>query len=302
MLSKYRYIGWTRGNTVQFIVVATLARHIMRISGSKPRPFTYGPYTLVPEAKRRNPCIIVGSFEDGEIDALVRAGVEAIALVKVFDAKYRAITARKRIRSLTLYPVPKKSSGGLEYLVALSEYFKISDEEVEFFQAMLSRKDALAKVLAVLDVWLRAYDLFTTFELIDDPTPEEVDRVVEYLKRVYGYEEKYRTMAEELRSRVILDRGNVLAFYLGEDDPKKYMVVANEMYSGRKALILASTVPKANVYKLLVLCNKPCGEAKRRIAETSGAECRGGSKRFTVRVSAERDLRSILEAIIRALA
>jgi len=298
MKLSYKSIGWTGGNTVQFIAATTLARHILRVSGSKPRPFTYGPYTLIEKAKRYSPAIIVGSFEGGEIDALLRSGAKVAALVKVFDAKYSHIRGHRRIDNLVLYPVPIANRGGLEYLVALTMYFNISEEEVKFFEAALSRKESIAMVLTVLNAWLQAYDLFTTYELIDDPTPEDIDKVLEHLKKIRGYEERLRTLVEELKSRIVLDRGDVLAFYLGEDDPRRYMVVANEAYSKKRILVLASIVPKAGVYRILVLCNKPCIDAKQKIAATLGAECRGSHKRFTVRIPAVKSPRATIESIV----
>ena len=61
-------------------------------------------------------------------------------------------------------------------------YFSVSDETV-FFEVMMKRKNVLSKVLSVTDAWIPAYELFTSFEVIDStPTVDDVDRVIEYMK------------------------------------------------------------------------------------------------------------------------
>jgi len=296
--NRIKYIGWSKGNTVNFIVATTLARHKLRTLGFRLKPFTFGAYSLVQQVKRYNPCYLIGSFEGGEIDALLEMNVKATIIGKIYDAKYN-IDRKRKIGSIIIYPVPKTGKlGGLEYLAVLASYFNISSGEVRFFEVMLSRKDVLAKVLTVTDAWIPAYELFTTFEVIDDPTPDSVGRVIEYLKKSYNYDGTHKMLLEELQHNVVLDRGSVVAIDLGKNDPKRYMIIAKELYQNKRAIILASTVPNTNTYKLLVICNRKCdSSAKKIIAEALRAECRGGSKRFTVRVQASTDLRRVLEAI-----
>jgi len=287
---------------VNFITATTLARHILRSSGFKPKPFTFGVSTIVAQARRHSPCIIVGSFEGGEIDALIEAGVRAAVLGKIHDRKYNTDRVR-RIGSVTLYPVPKTDRyRGFEYLAALVAYFDVANEEVKFFEAMISRKDVLAKVLTVTNAWIPAYDVFTTFEVIDDPKPDDVDRVLEYLKKRHGYESIYRRILDEVKSNIVADRGDVVAIYLGANDPRRYMVVAQETYRDRKAVVLVSEVSSAKIYKLLVICNKRCSnEVKEMVSEALSADCRGGTKRFTVRASIEHDLRRVIEAVVNVM-
>jgi len=297
-MAHIKYIGWVKGNTINFVVSTTLARHKMRTFGFKPKPFTFATYSLTKQVKRYNPCYLIGSFEGGEIDALLEMGVKATIIGKIYDAKY-STDRKQKIGNIIIYPVPKTSKfGGLEYLVVLASYFNVSTEEIRFFEAMVSRKDTLAKVLTVTDAWLPAYDLFTTFEVVDNPSPSDIDRAVEYLKKSYNYDETYKKMVEELQSSILLERRDIVVVNLGENDPKRYMIVAKELFSGRKAIILASRVPTANIYKLLVVCNKKCSNIVRKsIVESLRAECRGGSRRFTIRVKADTDLRDVTKAV-----
>jgi len=302
-MPRIKYIGWTRGNTINFIVSTTLARHKLRTFRFKPQPFTFGAYTLIAQVKKHNPCYLIGSFEGGEIDALLEMNIKATIIGKIYDAKY-SVDRKHKIGSLIIYPVPKTSRfGGLEYLAVLTSYFNILNEDVRFFETMVSRKDVLAKVLTVTDAWIPAYEIFTTFEVVDNPSPSDIDRAIEYLKKSYNYDETCKMMIGELQSNILLDRGDIIAIDLGERDPKRYMVIAKEAYRTKRAVILASKVPDANVYKVLVVCNKICDSAvKKRIVEMLRAECRGGSKRFTVRVGTEKNLRSVVEVIANALA
>jgi len=298
-----KYIGWTKGNTVNFITATTLARHLIRTSGFKPKPFTFGSSTLVKQVKKHSPCYIIGSFEGGEIDSLIELGVNVAVIGKIHDRKYN-IDRKQRIKNVVVYPVPKSNRyRGLEYLAALVTYFDVSNEEVRFFESLLSRKDALAKVLTVTNAWIAAYDVFTTFEVIDDSTPSDVDRVVEYLKKEYDFDKKYAVAAETVKNSVVLDRGGIVAVDVGTNDPRNYMVVAQETYQDKRAVVLVSRIPTSNLYKILVICNKGCSnEIKQKIEKATGAECRGGSRRFTVRVSMMNDLANVLEAIANALA
>jgi len=301
-MTRIKYIGWSRGNTVNFIVSTTLARHKLRTFGFKPKPFTFGAYTLIAQVKKHNPCYLIGSFEGGEIDALLEMKAIVTIIGKIYDAKYN-IDRKLKIGNIIIYPVPRTSKfGGLEYLVTLASYFSISTEEVRFFEAMISRKDTLAKVLTVTDAWLPAYDLFTTFEVIDNPSPSDIDRAIDYLKKSYNYDEIYRKLIGELQTNILLERSDVIAIGLGENDPKRYMVIAKEMYRAKKTVILASKMPNTNIYKILVVCNTICDSGvKKRIAETLKAECRGGSRNFTVRVGTDTNLRTVVGLIADAL-
>jgi len=292
-----KYIGWSKGNTVNFITAATLARHKIKTSGENLLPFTYGTYTLVPQVRNHSPCYLVGSFEGGEIDALIRTNVKATVIAKIYDRKYN-IKHKQRIGNLIVYPVPKSDrSGGLEYLVTLVTYFNV-DEEVKFFEAMLSKKTPLSKVLTVLDVWEEAFKLFTSLEVIDDPTPSDVDKVIEYLKRRYNYDEVYGRLSEEVKNNIVINRGKFVAVDLGENDPKRYMYLAQDMFPEKNVVALISRVPDAEIYKIVVLCPKRCGEkTKARLAKALNGECRGGLKRFTIRVGVDRDLRDIAKVM-----
>jgi len=296
-----KYIGWSKGNTVNFIVATTLARHKVKTLGVGLMPFTYGTYTLVPQVRSHSPCYLVGSFEGGEIDALIKADVKATIIAKIYDRKYN-IKNKQRIGNLIVYPVLKSDrAGGLEYLVALVTYFNVN-EEVKFFEAMLSKKTPLSKVLTVLDLWEEAFKLFTSLEVIDDPTPSDVDRVIEYLKKRYNYDDVYSKLSEEVRNNIVVERRKFVAIDLGVNDPKRYMYLAQEMFPKKDVIALISRVPEAEIYKIVVLCPKRCSEkTKKRLAKALNGECRGGLKRFTIRVGIDRDLRSIAKAMADAL-
>jgi len=297
-----KYIGWTKGNTVNFITATTLARHIVRSSRFKPKPFTFGATTIISQVRRHNPCYIIASLEGGEIDALLKMNITAVIIGKIHDKKYR-IEEKQKIGNITIYPVLKTNKfKGFEYLATLTAYFNISNEEVRFFEVMVQKIGLLARTLTVTDAWIPAYDIFTTLEVIDDPNPNDIDRIIEYLKKSYKYDEIYAKMLEDVKNNVIFNHNAVVAIDLGRNDPRRYVVVAQEMYHNKKAVILVSRIPYTNMYKLLVLCNKRCNHiVKEKISNILEAECRGGTKKFTVRAKMTNNLKHIVEVITNIL-
>jgi len=296
-----KYIGWTKGNTINFITATTLARYKLRTIGVELKPFTFGPYTIVPAVKHHSPCYLVGSFEGGEIDALVKANVKATAIVKVYDRKYR-ISRKTKIGKLIIYPVLRTNKfKGLEYLATLVSYFELRDEEVRFFEAMMSMRNELARILTITDAWIPAYELFTSFEAIDDPNPADIAKIAEHLKKQYGYDEKYTTLVEEVKSSLVADYGDVVAIDLGDRDPKKYMIPIQDVFHGKKAMIVISRMPKDGAFKILVLCPACNYETKKMTTSKVKAECRGGAKRFTLMVDENSDLEAVLTSVVETI-
>jgi len=299
-----KYIGWTKGNTVNFIVATTLARYILRSSMYKPKPFTFGANTIVSQVKKHNPCYIIASLEGGELDALLKMNITAVIIGKIHDNKYK-IENKQKIGGITIYPVPKTNKfKGFEYLATLTTYFNISSEDVRFFEVMVQKIDLLSRVLSVTNAWLVAYDIFTTLEVVDEPTPNDIDRIIDYLKKSYRYDEIYAKMLEEVKNGVLFNYGDVIAIDLDKNDPRKYTAVALDLYNNKKIMILVSRIPDTKIYKLLIVCNKRCNhKAKMRIADILGAECRGGTKKFTVmlNMTSDIDVKRVIEVIANTL-
>jgi hypothetical protein len=292
------HIGWSRGNALAFITATTLARHRIRTRGVTVKPFTFGSYTLPKIARRVNPCYLVGSFEGGEIDTLVKMNVKATVIGKIFDEKYSNRMDRFRVGRVIVYPVPRTDKlGGYEYLATLLTYFNLTTE-VEFFRAMLSRKDKIARVFSVTDTWIEAFELLTSFEIIENPDVEDIDKVIEYIKRKHNYEERLDKMKRAIRENVLTKGNRYVVVSVGIDDPRKYIIPAHDAYPNAKIVAIVSRVPEANVYKVVVSCKKRCnGTMKRTLKSKLNAEIRGGIRRFSVRIPVSTPLGSIIETL-----
>ena len=287
------YIGWCRGNVTHFITAVTLARHLGRVRGLKLKPFTYGCRSLASAVRGRSPCYIVGCFEGGEIDVLLRAGVKATVIAKIYDGVYDR-PGRFTVGDIRVYPVPKAHRGGLEYLATLVTYFNVSVES-RIFTGLLGWKGRLARVLAVTDAWIEAFNLLTCFEVVEDV--DDIPKAISYIEREYSYGERLRELGEKLKSSIVASgRGYAIAD-VGGVDPGPYLNIVGDVLPGYSTVAVISHT--GGEIRVSVVTRER--GVKERVGRALGGEVRGGERKFTVRIPPTTPLEKLVEKLAHTL-
>lgn len=261
------YVGWVEYNVLAYIVAVTLARHKLQTRSVRLQPFALHVYQISRTLPKDESGVVyaIGSFTDRNIDEIISTGQRTTVIGKIYGKKYGNISSPMRVGSVKIYPVKKVKKGGVEYLEILIRYFDLSSE-LPFFTKMMTMRNTLGELLTLTDGWVDAFKLLTSIEVVT--SPEDIDKIVGYLRKVKGFDEAHNKLTKTMTSSVVA-RG------------KNYAVLdlRNSSLHGRQAVALSNYVLK-NVPVVVCITNADGGAhevtlgIKRRIPKTVIVEMR----------------------------
>lgn len=253
------HVGWTDHSIIAFITSAVLARHKVASRSVRAVPHIIDSERIAETTacNSSETCYAVGTFNDRDVEGLLAKGCKLSVIGKLYGKKYGGLHKPVKIGTVKIYPVQRMRLYGLEYLSVLVTYFNLSDTPI--FLRLSNMSLELAKVLTATDAWYDAFYLISSIETVS--SHDDIDRVVEHIKRSKGYEEKYKALVDQVSNTIVESTKGYTIFDL-RDPPvpaKKAKMVVKYVMNNKPAIFIVSAAPEG--HDVMVLSKRTLGTA-----------------------------------------